>query len=550
MVIGAKVAIFLFLIATCFGKIPTVSSSGHIGLNQVNGGTVESVQSSIIKEEDTLDPATTVEPQDNVNAHTELINSGNQKNETIEINQVNDATEQSITNEEDIFDATNSTLDLATTIKTQDDEFSQTELIDSENQTEPSFMLEWVDSLTIQVTWPNNNTDVLKLTPLPRSTDCRFTAEFESDLNGSAFVIGCNDSISTIVDMSSSESGFHELILFANGTTVEISTYLDENIYDTVSTDDSRREVQVNSSIRHQWILDNSLMKITWPNDHFDLLSLTSSGNPEDKCTYNARLHHDQDRRPGKVLHCEGSNVTIVQMESSEFGNQELILWENGTTFEQKIRNPTAWNGQCMKCHSQDGCAEDEIGTVTQCVDGTVACIYGTMENGRKRKHCGPVDELPPILVMNACVSTSKGEFCACDDSDNCNKDPEITIEDRVRNNTEAVEDLSQKCASNSDLNQLRLSNTDLVNQVKNLEKYIDDQVEKASAEILETKRILNIMVRDKVETLVEQKLETLKEQILDLQEQFKELENSEERTDNVPISDIVRMTNDEELDS
>jgi len=109
---------------------------------------------------------------------------------------------------------------------------------------------------------------------------------------------------------------------------------------------------------------------------------------------------------------------------------------------------------------------------------------------------------------------------------------------------------LSQKCASNSDLNQLRLSNTDLVNQVKNLEKYIDDQVEKASAEILETKRILNIMVRDKVETLVEQKLETLKEQILDLQEQFKELENSEERTDNVPISDIVRMTNDEELDS
>jgi len=283
-------------------------------------------------------------------------------------------------------------------------------------------------------------------------------------------------------------------------------------------------------------------MKITWPNGHFDFLSLTSSGNPEDKCTFNARLHQDQ-HRPGKVLHCEGSNVTIVQMESSEFGNQELIIWANGTTFEQKI---PAWNGQCMICHSEDGCAEDEIGTVTQCVDCTVACIYGTMDNGRKRKQCGPLDELPPSLKMNDCVPTSNGEICTCDDSDTCNKDPEIMIEDTVRNNTEAIKDLSQKCASHSDLNQLRLSNTELVDQVKNLENHINDQDEK----IFQISKTMNILVKDKVDNLVDEKLKNLLNQIQDLQEQLKELKNSEEQPNNFPISDAARITIDPEFDT
>ena len=172
-------------------------------------------------------------------------------------------------------------------------------------------------------------------------------------------------------------------------------------------TKDLETEVQIVSSVQLKWLIHEQLMQIVWPHDKIDFLVLTSLANPESNCTFNAKLLKDD--QAGKINFCRGSEATILHIKSTEFGTQELVLLANGTILESKTvnlkpQNSKSWTGQCMQCQSKDGCTDKEIGTSTQCVDGTVACISGTGIRGQRKNHCGPLDELPVDLKMNDCV--------------------------------------------------------------------------------------------------------------------------------------------------
>jgi len=78
------------------------------------------------------------------------------------------------------------------------------------------------------------------------------------------------------------------------------------------------------------------------------------------------------------------------------------------------------WTGKCYECQAGE-CQPNEVGSSTQCPNGTVACIRGTAENYSK-KECGPKNALSGGLVLNGCIENFGEKICTCN-TDNCNKD-------------------------------------------------------------------------------------------------------------------------------
>merc|ERR1711962_752731 len=86
------------------------------------------------------------------------------------------------------------------------------------------------------------------------------------------------------------------------------------------------------------------------------------------------------------------------------------------------------WNGYCIECRNQI-CNPGEKGLSELCQFGTVSCINATGKdkngNDWTRRHCGDLDIFPETLKMNGCVEVSGSYTCACNNTDDCNKDPE-----------------------------------------------------------------------------------------------------------------------------
>jgi hypothetical protein len=95
-------------------------------------------------------------------------------------------------------------------------------------ETVSSVSTRWLNKDTMQVTWPDKarKSDLMFLSPTESSlsvpSDCIFRAKFRDDVEGTAVVVGCIDSDTTIINLSGSfDLGVRELLLLANGTTLE-----------------------------------------------------------------------------------------------------------------------------------------------------------------------------------------------------------------------------------------------------------------------------------------------------------------------------------------
>jgi len=86
--------------------------------------------------------------------------------------------------------------------------------------------LQWKNNTTMIITWPNQDYDLILLAPPKHlfeigEEDCIFSGTLQNDHMSVATIDGCLSSAATIAHIASTKYGRWELILMANGTTLE-----------------------------------------------------------------------------------------------------------------------------------------------------------------------------------------------------------------------------------------------------------------------------------------------------------------------------------------
>merc|ERR1711971_1222080 len=76
--------------------------------------------------------------------------------------------------------------------------------------------------------------------------------------------------------------------------------------------------------------------------------------------------------------------IVILSAIASRFGQMNANLHQVRIPKFIPPLTPKVWTKFCMQCQSVT-CSDGELGTPTQCLQDTVACIYGTTNAGKKR---------------------------------------------------------------------------------------------------------------------------------------------------------------------